>query len=116
MKLRKSALISVSLMLLTAPAAAAAPANPGRDAQAAAALNVYPKESLAAGEQGTVFYHVLIDARGRATECQVTGSSGHERLDLATCQMLMDRAQFTPTVGGRRARSSYDGKVVWRIG
>jgi protein TonB len=118
MKLQKSALISVSLALLTMSAAAAAPASGGRDAQAAAALNVYPKESLAAGEQGIVSYHVAIDARGHATECEVTGSSGHERLDWATCQMLMDRAQFTPSVDGHghRGRSGYDGKVVWRIG
>jgi len=60
----------------------------------------------------------VIDSRGRATECAVTGSSGHERLDLATCRMLMDRARFTPSDNGHghRTRSTYDGKVVWRIG
>jgi periplasmic protein TonB len=118
MKLRKSAFISVSLSLLAAPAAAAAPASGGRDAEAAAALGVYPSESLAAGEQGIVSYHVVIDGRGHATECSITGSSGHERLDLATCRLLMDRARFTPSDNGhgRRARSTYDGKVVWRIG
>jgi protein TonB len=120
----KIALISVGLAF--ASAATAAPpdhgadhgADHGREAQANAAFDAYPKESLARGEQGVVHYHVLIDTRGRATECSITESSGFSRLDLATCEMLMDRAQFTPTVtdSGRRRRSTYDGKVIWRIG
>jgi TonB family protein len=107
------ALLSVAL------AAAAAPAgNASRQAEANAALNVYPRDSLANGEQGTVFYHVKIDSRGHPTDCEVTRSSGYDRLDMATCTMLMDRAQFTPGRDdrGRASRATYDGKVVWRIG
>jgi TonB family protein len=112
----KSALISVCLAALALPAAAAAPAG-GRGAEANAALATYPRESLARGEQGTVLYHVVIDPRGHPTECEVTASSGFPRLDDATCQMLMDRALFTPSENGRgrHVRSSYDGKVIWRI-
>jgi protein TonB len=107
------ALLSVALASAYAPAAA----TDARQAEANAALNVYPKESLANGEQGTVFYHVRIDARGRATDCEVTQSSGYERLDMATCSMLMDKAHFTPGRDGRghATRSTFDGKVVWRI-
>jgi protein TonB len=115
---RKSALISVCLAALAVPVAAA-PAAPagGRAAEATAALGTYPRESLARGEQGTVVYHVVIDARGHPTECEVTASSGFARLDEATCRMLMDRALFTPSDNGHggHVRSSYDGKVVWRI-
>jgi TonB family protein len=112
---RKSALISVCLAAVAVPAAAA-PAG-GLAAQANAALATYPRESLARGEQGIVLYHVLIDPRGHPTECEVTTSSGFPRLDTATCQMLMDRAVFTPAENGRgrHVRSSYDGKVIWRI-
>ena len=109
------ALLSVAL----ATTAMAPPATDSpRDAQATAAFIVYTKESLANGEQGTVRYHVKIDARGRATDCEIVESSGFERLDLATCTMLMDRAQFTPAHDerGHGTRSTYDGKVVWRIG
>jgi TonB family protein len=104
------ALLSVALAVTTPDA--------GRQAEANAAFVAYPRESLANGEQGTVFYHVRINSRGRATDCEVTQSSGYERLDLATCSMLMDRAQFTPgrDERGRSTRSTYDGKVVWRIG
>ncbi|MDB5691123.1 MAG: hypothetical protein JWO81_186 [Alphaproteobacteria bacterium] len=104
------ALLSVALAI--APAA-----GTSRQAEANAAFTVYPKESLANGEQGVVLYHVRIDSRGHPTDCEVTQSSGYERLDLATCTMLMDRAQFTPGRDGRgrASRSTYDGKVVWRI-
>ena len=106
------ALLSVALTAAYAPAATDA-----RQAEANAALNVYPKESLSNGEQGTVFYHVRIDARGRATDCEVTQSSGYERLDMATCSMLMDKAHFTPgrDTRGHATRSTFDGKVIWRI-
>ena len=106
------ALLSVALAVTAAPAA-----DVSRQAEANAALNVYPKESLAEGEQGTVSYHVRIDSRGHPTDCEVTQSSGYERLDMATCSMLMDRAKFTPGRDGRgrATRSTFDGKVVWRI-
>jgi TonB family protein len=88
-----------------------------RQAEANAALVAYPKESLANGEQGVVLYHVRIDSRGRATDCEVTQSSGYDRLDMATCSMLMDRARFTPgrDARGHATRSTFDGKVIWRI-
>jgi TonB family protein len=109
-----------SFAFLSAILAAPVPAtsDAARQAEANAALNLYPKESLDHGEQGTVSYHVKIDSRGRATDCEITGSSGYERLDLATCAMLMERAQFTPgrDERGHASRSTYDGKVVWRIG
>lgn len=110
------AAICVGLAFFAAPAVATS-ADHGREAEANAAFNAYPKDALDRGEQGTVYYHVQIDGRGRPTECRITESSGYQRLDLATCTMLMDRAQFTPSQSrsGRRIRSTYDGKVIWRI-
>jgi len=107
-----------ALFLFALAAAPVAAGDAARQAEANAAFGVYPKESLAKGEQGTVFYHVRIDSRGHATDCEVTQSSGYQRLDMATCTMLMDRARFTPSrdQNGRATRSTYDGKVVWRIG
>jgi periplasmic protein TonB len=95
-----------------ATAAAAADA-PDRQAEANAAFTEYPKGSLANNEQGTVHYRVKIDRRGVPRQCEVTQSSGFDRLDLATCDLLMSRARFTPSQG---RRSVYDGKVIWRIG
>ena len=94
-------------------AAATAADTPDRQAEANAAFTEYPKASLANNEQGTVHYRVKIDRRGFARECEVTQSSGFDRLDAATCELLMSRARFSPTQG---KRSVYDGKVIWRIG
>lgn len=95
--------------------AAGSAAGQSRDAEANRAFVQYPKESLKRGEEGAVGYRVEIDKRGRPQSCEITQSSGHRRLDLATCEMLMDRAQFTPD-GERRRRDVFDGRVVWRIG
>lgn len=108
---------SAKWLLLAAMAAgataAAAADTPDRAAEANAAFTAYPKASLENNEQGTVHYRVKIDGRGIPRQCEVTQSSGFERLDLATCELLMSRARFSRTQG---RRSVYDGKVVWRIG
>ena len=95
---------------------ATAPA-PDYEAEAGQAFVNYPQESLAAGEQGAVRYRVKIGSNGRPKECEVTQSSGYERLDMATCRMLMNRARFTPVRDGRgkARRSVYNGRVVWRL-
>jgi TonB family protein len=110
--------MAFAIFALLSAVLTASPADASRQAEASAAFSAYPKESLDNGEQGTVFYHVKIGSRGRPTDCEVTQSSGYDRLDLATCTMLMDRAVFTPARDhrGRATRSTYDGKVVWRIG
>jgi protein TonB len=101
------------LAAMAAGSAAAAADSPNRQAEANAAFTEYPKASLDNNEQGTVHYRVKIDRKGIPSQCEVTQSSGYERLDLATCDLLMSRARFTPTQG---RRSVYDGRVVWRIG
>lgn len=110
--MRKAQWLLLAAMAAGASAAAAADA-PDRKAEANAAFTDYPKASLANNEQGTVHYRVKIDRRGVPRQCEVTQSSGFDRLDIATCDLLMSRARFSPTQG---RRSVYDGKVVWRIG
>ncbi|MFN3389525.1 MAG: energy transducer TonB [Allosphingosinicella sp.] len=113
MRLSHLALLGAGL-LAAGPALAA---GDPREAEANRAFVEYPKESLQRGEQGAVGYRVKIDRRGNPLSCEITQSSGFERLDLATCAMLMERARFTPKREGTRAeRQTYDGRVVWRIG
>lgn len=110
---------SAKWILLAAMAAGATAAvAQDRQAEANAAFTEYPKSSLANNEQGTVHYRVKFDRRGVPKQCEVTQSSGYERLDLATCDLLMSRARFTPDRDsrGRAGRSTYDGRVIWRIG
>ena len=112
---------SAKWLLLAAMAAGATAATaadaPDRQSEANAAFTQYPKASLDNNEQGTVHYRVKINRRGVPSQCEVTQSSGYERLDLATCDLLMSRARFTPSRDsrGRAGRSVYDGRVVWRI-
>jgi TonB family protein len=115
--MRKAIWLLLTAMAAGATAAAAADA-PDRQAEANAAFTAYPKGSLANNEQGIVHYRVKIDRRGVPSQCEVTQSSGFERLDLATCNLLMSRARFTPERDsrGRAGRSTYDGRVIWRIG
>lgn len=105
------AVFLLSTLILAAPAAATA--QDEREAQANAAFVAYPKASLESGEQGVVHYRVKIDGRGRARECEVVRSSGYTRLDMATCDILMSKAQFTPS--GERKRSEFEGRVHWRL-
>jgi TonB family protein len=115
--MRSAKWLLLAAMAASATAAAAADA-PDRSAEANAAFTAYPKSSLANNEQGTVHYRVKIDRKGVPSQCEVTQSSGYERLDLATCDLLMSRARFTPSRDsrGRVGRSTYDGRVIWRIG
>jgi TonB family protein len=110
--------ILLAAMTAGATAAGATAAEPDRAAEANAAFTKYPKGSLENNEQGTVHYRVKINRKGVPSECEVTQSSGFQRLDLATCELLMSRARFTPSrdARGRSGRSVYDGRVVWRIG
>jgi TonB family protein len=115
MRVFKAGLIAVGVLLAAGTAAAQ---DRSRDSEANAAFVAYPKASLAAGEEGIVRYRVRIDRRGRAHRCEVIQSSGHVRLDQATCAMLMENARFTPASDrrGKGRGSSYEGRVVWRIG
>jgi TonB family protein len=108
--------VPAAVLAAAAPAAAGVSAQDARAAEANAAFVDYPKASLAAGEQGTVRYRVKIDRRGRARECAVLESSGFQRLDMATCALLMDKAQFTPASGRKGSRgSTYEGRVRWQL-
>ena len=108
----------VLLAAMAAGATAASADAPDRQTEANSAFTAYPKNSLENNEQGTVHYRVKIDGRGVPKQCEIMQSSGYERLDLATCDLLMSRARFTPSRDGRGrgTRSTYDGRVVWRIG
>jgi protein TonB len=107
-------LLLIPAALLAAPAAAA---PDDRTAEANAAFTVYPAESVRNNEQGIVHYRVRIDRMGRVNRCEVLQSSGHRRLDYATCGLLLDQARFTPMRDekGRATRSTFDGRVHWRL-
>ena len=77
----------------------------------------YPPQAKAAGEQGAVRFQARVDARGNVKSCKVTQSSGHERLDRETCELIVDHASFKPTLdeGGKARAAVHDGVVNWRL-
>lgn len=77
----------------------------------------YPPRALAAGEQGSVRFRAEVDAKGNVMACKVTLGSGFERLDLETCDLIVNHATFKPTLDGEgKAREAiHDGIVNWRI-
>ena len=48
----------------------------------------YPREAKAAGEQGTPVVRFSVDRRGRVTAIAIATSSGHDKLDRATLDLL----------------------------
>ncbi len=56
----------------------------------------YPDASLRAEEEGTTRVSYDVNERGRVENCSVTASSGHPRLDEATCTLITRRFKFNP--------------------
>lgn len=77
----------------------------------------YPPRAKAAGEQGSVRFRAEVDAKGNVMACKVTETSGFERLDRETCDLIVDHATFKPTLDGEgKARVAvHDGIVNWRL-
>ena len=66
---------------------------------------------------GTTRFSVTVDAEGKVSSCQVTGSSGHSDLDDATCKLVTRRARFKPATDGegQPTSGSYSNAVRWQI-
>ena len=79
-------------------------------------LNDYPTKAFAREWQGVTNFAVIVGPDGRAADCQVTKSSGHEVLDRQACWVATKRARFTPAIGadGRPAYGVYRSQVVWQ--
>lgn len=99
---------------LTAVAIAASPTC------ALATANVqmsYPRQALAAGEQGAVAITVTIGTDGRVKNCVVTKSSGFQDLDNGTCDEFIKYAVFRPATDdkGHPKESTWSTTVNWRL-
>ena len=79
--------------------------------------NDYPTRDIRAGNEGLVAFRLVIDANGRATDCEIVKGSGHPGLDAATCDKLVQRSSFNPArdAAGERVASHYTGTVRWVI-
>ena len=110
-------------MIASHPAYAATPdETPAATAAREAAnfdtlMKYYPPRALAAREQGLVGFTVRIDKAGQPTDCEVTHTSGHRRLDEETCQLVLIHGVFKPAkdAAGNKTIQVSEGVVNWKI-
>ena len=79
--------------------------------------NDYSSRAIREGMEGVARFSLTIGADGRVTGCQITGSSGHQELDTATCQLVSKRARFDPArnANGDKVEGTFSSAVRWRI-
>ncbi|MDP3906370.1 energy transducer TonB [Novosphingobium sp.] len=82
-----------------------------------ATTNDYPTRALREEREGTTSFRVTVGADGRVTSCDITGSSGSDDLDAATCSNVTRRARFNPATDGdgNPTSGSYSNRVRWVI-
>jgi protein TonB len=88
------------------------------DVRALFSSDDYPADAQQNGEEGSVRARLTVDARGRVAKCTIIRSSGHVSLDKATCDVLRDRARFSPArdANGKAVSDSFvTPLVVWRL-
>jgi protein TonB len=77
----------------------------------------YPSPDLRQENEGTTGFRVVVGSDGRVNACEITASSGHPRLDDATCKQVTRRARFEPARDGKGERvvGTYSSQVRWVI-
>lgn len=108
----RAALLTLSLLLPLAGARAGAdhdelPAVKGLPGTCA--TPAYPRESVIAGESGSVLLSLLVAADGHVEKIEVAQSSGFERLDRAAVD-AMRPCRFTPAIVDGQPASAW-GKM-----
>ncbi|MEL6485932.1 MAG: energy transducer TonB [Pseudomonadota bacterium] len=99
------------------PMADPIPAAPTGDTTRWITTSDYRTSWINRGFTGTASFTLEIDARGRVSDCTITGSTGHVVLDGATCRLLERRARFDPARDGAGdpIAGSYSSSVAWQI-
>lgn len=77
----------------------------------------YPAEALWRGWQGKVSIGWTVDETGRAINCFVMESSGHDALDKESCRLIVERARYLPAQDdqGRPISSADHRRIVWQL-
>jgi TonB family protein len=65
----------------------------------------YPRDSIRAGEQGTIRVQFRVTETGDVSECNVTNGSGFPRLDQAACDVVA-RWKYRPAIEDGKASSA----------
>ena len=79
----------------------------------------YPSEALFRSQGGTAQYQLLIDEKGAVAGCDLIIQSGVPIIDAMGCQVIKERAKFTPAIdkNGKGVRSVVTTPtIVWMTG
>ena len=93
------------------------PATPRGSPSSWATPDDYPTAAIRDERTGVTRFSVTIDAEGKVSGCQVTGSSGHSDLDALTCKLVTRRARFKPATDGEGnpTSGSVSNAIRWEI-
>jgi len=77
----------------------------------------YPQDLFAAGIQGRVGVLYVVSPQGRVTDCEIEHSSGNLELDDVTCDLIIERFRFRPSLdaAGRPVESMVAENHTWVI-
>ncbi len=77
----------------------------------------YPTVALREEREGVVDFTLTVSKEGTVSSCNILDSSGHEDLDKATCDLLMQRAIFYKGLNsqGISIESIYRNSIRWQI-
>lgn len=80
-------------------------------------LNDFPPEARDARMEGVATVTVTTDPDGGIADCSVTGSSGHETLDKASCDYVRAQGPFNPArdLQNNPTEGRFVRKVTWRL-
>jgi TonB family protein len=92
-------------------------APPRRCGTVAVVSGDYPEAAARAGATGTTRYELAIGSDGAVTDCRIVASSGSDRLDARTCELMRSRARFQPALGadGVPVAGKAVSGMVWKI-
>ena len=102
------------------------PSAGGRGAERAQAISSpaswitnddYPEAALHKGEQGSVGIEFTVARNGRISDCEVVHSSGSRLLDRTTCNLVTERALYSPALDaqGRAIEQTSRLRFRWQI-
>ena len=100
------------------PAGPTTPATPKGKLGATITTDDYPDASIRAEEQGVTSVTYEVNEQGRVTggSCKITSSSGSQRLDSRTCELVERRFRFNPALqNGSPVKASRSQSVRWQI-